>query len=210
MFWKGLELALTTAPMYSDIICFTDAVGKDGEVMPAVFALAKARFARVSIITSLISRAVTTVDDYKNIVAETGGLIIAETGDVGQLAQVIKKTIEGGKSTVAIFAEQTGANDIEFAVDDFWKKNPEALIEIIVAGGASSAVLNSSDGRSVDVLNTNSSLWDVTTIIKTNGILYFSFRPDVSGQWTLSLDSTFSYTVRIDASCTFSFLSDFR
>merc|ERR1711962_1323245 len=36
MFWCGLLEAIQTAPMFSDIICFTDAVGKDGQLMPTV------------------------------------------------------------------------------------------------------------------------------------------------------------------------------
>ena len=47
MFWCGLLKAISTAPMFSDIICFTDAVGKDGELIPSVKALANEKHSKV-------------------------------------------------------------------------------------------------------------------------------------------------------------------
>ena len=47
MFWCGLQKALATAPMFSDIICFTDVVGKDGQLLPSVKALANEKHSKV-------------------------------------------------------------------------------------------------------------------------------------------------------------------
>ena len=47
MFWCGLLEAIQTAPMFSDIICFTDAVGKDGQLMPTVKVLANEKHSKV-------------------------------------------------------------------------------------------------------------------------------------------------------------------
>ena len=47
MFWCGLLKAISTAPMFSDIICFTDAVGKDGQLVASVKALANEKHSKV-------------------------------------------------------------------------------------------------------------------------------------------------------------------
>ena len=47
MFWSGLLMAISTAPMFSDIICFTDAVGKDGTLIPSVKVLANEKHSKV-------------------------------------------------------------------------------------------------------------------------------------------------------------------
>ena len=47
MFWSGLLMAISNAPMFSDIICFTDAVGKDGELVASVKALANEKHSKV-------------------------------------------------------------------------------------------------------------------------------------------------------------------
>ena len=54
MFWCGLLEAIQTAPMFSDIICFTDAVGKDGQLMPTVKVLANEKHSKVQIQLLLI------------------------------------------------------------------------------------------------------------------------------------------------------------
>ena len=54
MFWCGLLKAISTSPLYSDIICFTDAVGKDGQLMPTVKVLANEKHSKVQIQLLLI------------------------------------------------------------------------------------------------------------------------------------------------------------
>ena len=49
MFWCGLLKAISTAPLYSDIICFTDAVGKDGQLLASVKALSNEKHSKVAI-----------------------------------------------------------------------------------------------------------------------------------------------------------------
>ena len=51
-------------------------------------------------------------------------------------------------------------------------------------------------------------------IVRQNGLLYVSFRPNEVGFWNLELSNeglgSGDFSVNIDATCTFSFLSDFR
>ena len=49
MFWCGLLKAISTAPLFSDIICFTDAVGKDGQLLASVKALSNEKHSKVAI-----------------------------------------------------------------------------------------------------------------------------------------------------------------
>ena len=65
----------------------------------------------------------------------------------------------------------------------------------------------------VDLLNEedieNSDL-DIEIFVKLDGLLYFSFSPNEVAFWKLQLNSAVtSLTVSIEATCTFSFLSDF-
>ena len=51
-------------------------------------------------------------------------------------------------------------------------------------------------------------------IVRQNGLLYLSLRPNEVGFWNLELsnegEGSGEFSVNIDATCTFSFLSDFR
>ena len=101
MFWGGLLMALQNSPMNTDIICFTDAVAKDGEKIPSCYASAQENHARVSIITSLINGKdiITTVEDYRDICTATGGLFIpANKVDTDQIVGILQKSIETSKA----------------------------------------------------------------------------------------------------------------
>ena len=101
MFWCGLKEAIITAPMFSDIICFTDDVGKDGQLLPTVKAIANEKHSKVRDTVSFIftltqvtiiysgdvkdsydlgrthsNNIVTTVEDYREICTLTGGLFV--------------------------------------------------------------------------------------------------------------------------------------
>merc|ERR1712179_382404 len=193
MFWGGLQMALSNSPMNSDIICFTDAVGKDGEKMPSVKALAEDRMARISIISSLFIHSskeqVTTVQDYLDICIATGGLCIPSNKvDTDEIVGILSKSVETAKATIALYSNLTGDVFLIFPIDNFWESGLEkARVEVKIAGGVSLAVLTSNSTiETVNLLDDESvsaSSLDIEMIVRQDGLLYFSFRPDVVGDW---------------------------
>jgi len=214
-FWSAVQLGLTNAPPYSDIIVFTDEPGDDTYKKENVIGLAESLFSQVSVI---YSEGASIPGDHVDLCTATGGLcILFSQVDAGDIVELLSSSIEESKAIISQYQNLTdlSLNDIE--VDSTLVTGPDSLTEIQITGEMQLMQLqNPSNQKKVDLMDdtsiANSGL-QMEVIIRTENLLYIKFKPDEAGRWSLILQSTPSsapYSITALASCTFSFLSTFR
>merc|ERR1711962_1139679 len=212
-FWTAVQLGLTNAPPFSDIIVFTDEPGNDGERKDNVIGLAESLSSKVSVICS----GDCLNQDHLDLCAATGGLCIRfEKVDSSTIVDLLSSSIEESKAIIAQFRDLTGLQKLSLHLDSSLVNKPEAWTEIQISGRMQLMNLVSPmQDINVDLMDNNSianSGLQMEVKIRTGDLLFVRFRPSQAGQWLLTLQGSGSdiFSATVTASCTFSFLGTFR
>merc|ERR1711962_1671683 len=212
-FWTAVQLGLTNAPPFSDIIVFTDEKGDDLERKDNVIGLAESLSSKVSVICS----GDCLNQDHLDLCAATGGLCIRfEKVDSSTIVDLLSSSIEESKAIIAQFRDLTGLQKLSLHLDSSLVNKPEAWTEIQISGRMQLMNLMSPmQDINVDLMDNNSianSGLQMEVKIRTGDLLFVLFRPSEAGQWLLTLQGSGSdiFSATVTASCTFSFLGTFR
>ncbi|CAL4124402.1 unnamed protein product, partial [Meganyctiphanes norvegica] len=141
MFWQALQLALANTPDYGDIFSFTDAGGKDGDIMESMISLAEQRHTKVSIIYSgavskneespleqissletnpeLYWSIITDVPEYERLADSTGGLFIpSDKFNIDDIAPILAEGVESSDVDLVIVKDLTGTHNMNIPIDN--------------------------------------------------------------------------------------------
>ncbi|XP_071536581.1 von Willebrand factor A domain-containing protein 7-like [Panulirus ornatus] len=226
MFWGGLQLALTGTPDYGDIFCFTDAEGKDGELMEGIISLAQQQNNKVTIILSDIFRnnhgerpapferpaewktsVITGVAEYQRLADSTGGLLIStDKFDVSDIVAIISGGVETSTVTIINLVETRGTLVNEVPIDD-----SVVDFEVRISGVLTEALL-------LDITGTTYNLMDKAGLESTPGVVVVSHTNTFKavtwtspryGLWSLTTDAPEAYSIAVVATSSLDFLADF-
>ena len=212
-FWTAVQVGLTNAPPFSDIIVFTDEPGDDLERKNSVIGLAESMSSKVSVIYSGGS----LVTDHIDLCTATGGLCIQfEKVDSSTIVDLLSSSIEESKAIIAQFRDLSGYNNLFLQLDSALVDEADAWTEVQISGRMQMMHMQSPQHDiDVDLMDdssmTNSGL-QMEIKIRTEDLLFFRFRPTQVGEWLLTLIGSGSdiFSATVTASCTFSFLGTFR
>ncbi|MPC24810.1 von Willebrand factor A domain-containing protein 7 [Portunus trituberculatus] len=134
MYWQGLQLALSNTPDYGTIFSFTDAGGKDGNIMESVISLAQERNIKVTVVysgrvskedTNLAreetsdARLITDQDDYKRLADTTGGLFIPSGKfEIDAITPILGDSVKSVDVDIAMLKDVKGSHQLEAPIDD--------------------------------------------------------------------------------------------
>ncbi|XP_068237397.1 von Willebrand factor A domain-containing protein 7-like [Palaemon carinicauda] len=212
MFWGGLQLALTNTPEYGAIFCFTDATGKDGELLDGNIAMAQEKNTKVTLVFSgnLVSSndRVTTVDDYRTLCDLTGGLFIpSDKFDIGEITPLLDDTVESTEVDINIMKEISEYKSIDIPIDDSIFD-----FKILIVGNPSSCVLRDHSGKEYNIMDEKAMRAEpnVEVISYTTSIRALRWNSPISGSWNLELTpATGTLSVDIQGNSTLSWLGGF-
>lgn len=216
MFWGGLQLALANTPEYGNIFCFTDAVGKDGDIMDGDIAIATTQNTKVTMIFSGndvdasedSSNRVTTVADYHTLTDITGGLfILSDKFSIEEITPILDEGVESVDVDIIICRQNTGTRDIEVPIDD-------SIIDfkVQVLGTPTTCVLTNVDGTEYDIMDKDAmaSTPGVDVIAYSSSIRVLRFNEPAFGIWNLHVnDDLDTYSINVMANSTLSWLGGF-
>ncbi|XP_033846284.1 von Willebrand factor A domain-containing protein 7 [Periophthalmus magnuspinnatus] len=208
MCYSGIQLALTTAPSYSNIYVFTDASAKDANLKDTLVALIRATKSTVNFFMTGSSRRRRSTggefNDYKDLALASGGQAIQVTkGELPQATPIILDTSTSALVTILQQERNPGKPDtFSFSVDDSLKN-----ITIYITGTSLSFTLTNPAGVTQSSSQTSGAL----ATIKTVGNLWrSSLNADrTAGIWQISITSTSPYTVKVTGQSTIAFIYDF-
>ncbi|XP_063588366.1 von Willebrand factor A domain-containing protein 7-like isoform X2 [Penaeus indicus] len=221
MFWGGLQMALKETPDYGNIFCFTDADGKDGDLMEGVISLAQQKHVKVTVILSDIfkkdtqadktkqTRLITSVEEYQRLADSTGGLLIStDKFDVSDIVAIIGEGVETSTVTIESLAEITGNHSVSLPIDD-----SVLDFEVRITGVISQALLYDITGTSYDLTDKGAleATPGVEVVSHTGTFLAVRFLAPRYGLWKLSVDSAYAsaYALAVSATSSLDFLGDF-
>ena len=210
-FWTAVQLGLTNAPAYSDIIIFTDESGDDTTIKESVIGLAESLSTQVSVVYSGGS----LIQDHLDLCSATGGLCIQFSKvDADQIVELLSSSMEESKAIIGQYKDLTGQMFLQIQLDTSLVTEPDSWTEVQISGRMGQMVLqNPAQDVTVDLSDDAAmaaSGLQMEVTIRLPDLLYFKFKPNSAGKWLLALDSSSTYSVTVLASCTFSFLGSFR
>ncbi|KAK7929114.1 hypothetical protein WMY93_005509 [Mugilogobius chulae] len=203
MCYSGIQLALTTAPSYSNIYVFTDAGAKDAELKDTLVALIRSTKStrhtcfygetqfyemeptnqgELFMTGSKRRRRSTrggTFNDYKDLALASGGQAIQVTkGQLPEATDIILDTSTSALVTILQQARNPGkAETFLFSLDDSLKTSPSTLLaQLLVYTDKSSCTLNADRA---------------------------------TGKWQISISSNNPYTIKVTGQSTIAFIYDF-
>ena len=212
-FWTAVQIGLTNAPPFSDIIVFTDEKGDDEERKDNVIGLAESLSSKVSVIYSGGS----LIQNHLDLCAASGGLCIQfEKADSSTIVDLLSSSIEESKAIIAQFRDLTGLQKLSLHLDSSLVNKPEAWTEIQISGRMQlMSLMSPGQDINVDLMDDNSianSGLQMEVKIRTADLLFVRFQPSQAGKWFLDLQGSGSdiFSSTVTASCTFSVLGTFR
>ncbi|XP_066988302.1 uncharacterized protein [Macrobrachium rosenbergii] len=212
MFWSGVQLALTNTPEYGTIFCFTDATGKDGELMDGDIAMAQEKNTKVTVVFSInnneMSNKVTSVEDYHTLCDLTGGLFIPmEKFDIEEITPLLDDSVESSEVDINIMKEISSAKRINIPIDDSIFD-----FKIQVVGQPSSCLLRDRSGKEYNIMDEAAMRAEpnVEVISYSSTIRALRWNSPVAGAWNLDLEpQTGTLSVDIQGNSTLSWLGGF-
>uniref|UniRef100_A0A8C6S4X4 Uncharacterized protein n=1 Tax=Neogobius melanostomus TaxID=47308 RepID=A0A8C6S4X4_9GOBI len=210
MCYSGIQLALTTAPAYSNIYVFTDATAKDGHLKDTLVALIRSTKSTVNFFKTVRSRRRRrstgggTFNDYKDLALASGGQAIqVSKNQLPQATAIILDTSTSALVTVLQQARNPGKPDsFSFDVDASLKN-----ITIYITGSALSFTLKNPNGITQSHSQTNGALAAISTV---GNLWRTTLNADrASGPWQISITSNNAYTVKVTGQSTIAFIYDF-
>ncbi|XP_064098255.1 von Willebrand factor A domain-containing protein 7-like [Macrobrachium nipponense] len=212
MFWSGVQLALTNTPEYGTIFCFTDATGKDGELMDGDIAMAQEKNTKVTVVFSInnneVSNKVTSIEDFHTLCDLTGGLFIPmEKFDIEEITPLLDDSVESSEVDINIMKEISSAKSINIPIDDSIFD-----FKIQVVGQPSSCVLRDRSGKEYDIMDEAAMRAEpnVEVISYSSTIRALRWNSPVAGAWNLDLEPlTETLSVDIQGNSTLSWLGGF-
>lgn len=223
MYWQGLQLALTNTPDYGNVFSFTDAEGKDGEIMESVISLAQERNIKVTVIFSGYlgykdassttvgvetrdPRLVTGVDEYRRLADSTGGLFIPSSKfEVDAITPILGDSVQSVDVDITMLKDVTGEHLIQVPIDDSIQD-----FEVQLVGYMDSAVMKDMTGTTYDLLD-NAALEAAAVEVVTSSaaLRLLRFTNPRFGPWTLDLAADSAYSVNVNANSSLSWLGGF-
>ncbi|KAJ0050442.1 hypothetical protein NL108_003664, partial [Boleophthalmus pectinirostris] len=209
MCYSGIQLALTTAPSYSNIYVFTDASAKDANLKDTLIALIRTTKSTVNFfMTNLRRRRRSTrggtFNDYKDLALASGGQAIQVTkGELPQATDIILDTSTSALVTVLQQDRNPGKPDtFSFSLDDSLKN-----ITIYITGTSISFTLKNPAGVTQSSSQTTGAL---ATIKPVGNLWRSSLNADrATGTWQINITSNNPYTVKVTGQSTIAFIYDF-
>ena len=205
-FWTAVQLSLTNAPSYSDVIVFTDEPGDDRSIKDNVIGLAESLHTQVSVIYS----GGNLIQDHLDLCSATGGLCIKfDKVDADQIVALLSSSIEESKAVIAMVKGASSFRGMKVYLDSSLVAT-QSTTEFRISGLMTFMNLQSPDGPVVDLTDDEAmAAAGMNVTLRLSDLLQFSFKPAVAGEWLLMINSNGLYDVTVQASCTFSFLSTF-
>ncbi|XP_042877878.1 von Willebrand factor A domain-containing protein 7-like [Penaeus japonicus] len=219
MFWGGLQMALKATPDYGNIFCFTDADGKDGDLMEGLLSLAQQKHVKVTVILSDIykkskennggqTKLITSIEEYQRLADSTGGLLIStDKFDVSDIVAIIGEGVETSTVTIENLAEISGNLSVSLPID-----NSVLDFEVRITGVLSEATLFDITGTSYDLTDKASleTTPGVEVIAHTSTFMAVRFVAPRHGLWRLVANAVAdSYAIVVSATSSLDFLGDF-
>ncbi|XP_064098435.1 von Willebrand factor A domain-containing protein 7-like [Macrobrachium nipponense] len=212
MFWGGLQLALTNTPEYGAIFCFTDATGKDGELMNGNIAMAQEKNTKVTIVFSGSTYGenglITTIDDYHTLCDLTGGLFIPSSKfDIGEITPLLDDTVSSTEVDINIMKEISSSKSISIPIDDSIFD-----FKVQVVGQPSTCVLRDHSGKEYNIMDEAAMRAEpnIEVISYTSNIRALRWNNPTLGAWNLDLNpQTGTLSVDIQGNSTLSWLGGF-
>lgn len=208
MCYSGIQLALTTAPAYSNIYVFTDASAKDAHLKDTLVALIMSTKSTVNFFMTSRGRRRRrsirggTFDDYKDLSLASGGQAIQVTK--GQLPQATAIILDTSTSALVTVLQQGRNKPDSFSFDvDASLKN----ITVYITGSSLSFTLTNPTGVTQSSSQTTGALATISTV----GNLWRTVLnvDRASGTWQIEINSNVAYTVKITGQSTIAFIYDF-
>ncbi|XP_072318601.1 von Willebrand factor A domain-containing protein 7-like [Eucyclogobius newberryi] len=209
MCYSGIQLALTTAPSYSNIFVFTDASAKDAHLQDTLVALIRSTKSMVNFFMTSGKRRRRstrggTFNDYKDLALASGGQAIQVTkGQLPQATDIILDTSTSALVTILQQDRNPGKPEtFSFSLDDSLKN-----ITFYITGTSLSFTLTNPAGVTQSSSQASGSL----ATIKTVGNLWRStLNADrATGRWQIRLTSSNAYTIKVSGQSTIAFIYDF-
>ncbi|XP_063860185.1 von Willebrand factor A domain-containing protein 7-like [Scylla paramamosain] len=221
MYWQGLQLALSNTPDYGNIFSFTDAGGKDGNIMESVISLAQERNIKVTVVYSGRvskddpnsarkktgdSRLITNQADYKRLADSTGGLFIPSGKfEIDAITPILGDSVKSVDVDIAMLKDVKGSQQLELPIDD-------SVLDVTVhlAGYMNDAVMQDVTGTTYDLLDDAAlTAAGVEVVTSSEALRVVRFPHPGFGSWVLDLDADTSFSVTISANSTLSWLGGF-
>ncbi|XP_056590286.1 von Willebrand factor A domain-containing protein 7 [Triplophysa dalaica] len=219
---SGLLVALTRAPPSSDIFVFTDASAKDSALKSAVEAMIESTASTVTFLltSSVSSRRKREVSDsqssssrpmsqseiqlYKDLTQVSGGQTLEVTKTtLSEASTAITDTFASGLVTVLQVARSAGsAGNFSFPLD-----TSLSSVTVYITGSSLVFTLYSPTGVSQSDSVTDGSLGIIQTVGNLKKIKLKS--NSQTGEWSIDINSTSSYTLRVIGQSSVNILSYF-
>nr|XP_055060965.1 von Willebrand factor A domain-containing protein 7-like [Misgurnus anguillicaudatus] len=207
---SGLLMALTRAPPSSDIFVFTDASAKDTELKNTVEAMIESTESMVTFLlpTSVSSRGEREVLDtqssssrpmtqselqlYRDLAQVSGGQTLEVTNTtLSEASTAITDTFNSGQVTVFQVARSAGnAGNFSFLLD-----SSLSSVTVYITGDSTVFTIYSPTGVSQSYSMIDGSLGSIQTVGNLKKIKLKS--DNQAGQWSISVNSTSSYTLKV-------------
>ncbi|XP_073670359.1 von Willebrand factor A domain-containing protein 7-like [Paramisgurnus dabryanus] len=217
---SGLQLALGGAPPSSDIYVFTDAGAKDFELESTIRAMIENTKSRVNFMLTKTSssrrkrdsqsqRSLTRISQselqlYRDLADVSGGQAIEVTkGTLPQATAVITDSSASALVTVLqVMRNPAKAENFSFVLDSSLSN-----VTMYITGVSPVFTLYNPTGASQSELEKNGTLGSIQTVGNLWRIQLNS--ENQTGVWSISINSTSSYTIKIIGQSSFDFLFNF-
>ncbi|KAK2815664.1 hypothetical protein Q5P01_026131 [Channa striata] len=207
---SGIQLALTSAPAYSQMFVFTDAIAKDIALKDTILALMKSTRSTVSYFLTPSSgrrrRATATASfkDYEDLALASGGQAIqVSKKQLHEATEIILDTSTSALVTVLQRARNPGKQEtFPFVLDESLQN-----ITFYITGTSVTFTLTNPAG----VVQSQSEASGKLGTVHTVGNLWrVRLNADkMTGSWKININSNEPYTLKITGQSTITFIYDF-
>lgn len=213
---SGLQLALTAAPPSSEIFVFTDAPAKDFHLKSTITALIESTKSVVTFLLTDPSRRLArspqgqrappmTRSDlqlYQDLAATSGGQAVEVTkSDLSVATSIIEDSSAGAVVTIFQVIQNPGRpENFTFAVDG----SLQNLTVYITGLSSLTFSLTNPAGVSQSSSQTNGALASITTAGNLRRLKVSA--DNMTGSWSISIDSTNPYTVKVTGQSSVDFI----
>ncbi|CAL9700815.1 unnamed protein product [Knipowitschia caucasica] len=209
MCYNGIQLALTTAPSYSNIYVFTDATAKDAHLKDTLVSLIRRTKSTVNFFMTggrrrRRSTRGGTFTDYEELALASGGQAIQVTK--GQLPEATDIILDTSTSALVTILQQdrTSAKSESFSFNlDESLKN----ITVYITGTSLSFTLTNPEGVTQSSSQSSGAL---ATIKKVGNLWRSTLKSDrATGTWKITVTPRSAYTIKVTGQSTIAFIYDF-
>ncbi|XP_062852341.1 von Willebrand factor A domain-containing protein 7 [Trichomycterus rosablanca] len=207
---SGLQLALTGASASSNIFVFTDASPKDMHLRSTILALMRSTNSEVFFFLTVKSRAARSLhtrakfDLYYDLALASGGLAIeVSKANLPSATDIILDTSTSALVTILQRARNSGlVETFTFLID-------ESLTNVTAyfTGSNLKFTLRSPSGKSQPHSVSDGPLATIHTVGNLQRVQFKS--PIETGTWSINMESTDSYTIKVTGQSPITFIYDF-